>query len=204
SGINTAAALADARCDRSAGPYGRFDYVTKGGGPVCVAAWKGGNNGGATANGVTRDAVKVIAIVPNDQQVAATPGPGRPTNYTTGQAGTVQDALTDALTAYKHSFGGTYTYGRDVQLEAVVSSGDHQAARRADAVTVKAKKPFVVIDSTASSLPVLDTAIAAAKIAVFSLNATVDETLKQAPYRWGQTDPSAGSLNGAEFIGKQL
>ena len=71
----------------------------------------------------------------------------------------------------------------------MVSSGDDEAAQRADAVAVKAKKPFVVLDSTSSSLPVFDTEIAAAKIPVFSLNATIDETLKQAPYRWGQTDP---------------
>jgi hypothetical protein len=205
SGINTPGALADPRCDRSQGPYGRFDFVIKGGGPVCIAAWKEGkNNGGATYNGVTKDKISVVAIVPNDQQVAAMPPSGRPTNYTTGQAGTIPDALTDALAAYEHSFGGTYTYGRDIELEFVVSSGDDEAAQRADAVTVRAKKPFVVIDSTASSLPVLDTDIAAAKIPVFSLNATIAETLKQAPYRWGQTDPSAGSLNGAEFIGKQL
>ena len=28
--------------------------------------------------------------------------------------------------------------------------------------------------------------------------------LEQAPYRWGQQDPVAGSMNAAEFIGKQL
>src|SRR5262245_35163537 len=204
SGIGTSAALNDPLCDKTAKPYGRFNFVLEGFGPICVAAWKDGNNGGATYPGVTKDAVKVIAIVPNDQQVAATPAQGRPTNYTTSSAGTVNDAMSDALTAYKHVFGGTYTYGRDIAMEFVVSSGDDEAAQRADAVTVKAKKPFVVIDTTASSLPVFDTEIAAAKIAVYSLNATVAETLKQAPYRWGQTDPTAGSMNGAEFIGKQL
>ena len=205
SGINTAAALDNPACDRTAKPYGRLDFVTKGGGPICVAAWKDGtDNGGATYQGVTKDKIKVVAIVPNDEQVSATPASGRPTNYSTGQAGTVPDALDDVLEVYEHSFGGTYTYGRDIELENVVSSGDDEAAQRADAVTVKAKKPFVVIDTTASSLPVFDTEIAAAKIPVFSLNATIDETLKQAPYRWGQTDPAAGSMNGAEFIGKQL
>jgi hypothetical protein len=204
-GINTSAALDNPRCDTTTQPYGRLDFVTEGGGPVCVVEWKDGkDNGGATYQGVTKGTIKAVAIVPNDAQVSATPASGRPTNYTTGQAGTVPDALSDALEAYEHAFGGTYTYGRDIDLEFVVSSGDDEAAQRADAVTVKAKKPFVVVDSTASSLPVFDTEIAAAKIPVFSLNATIDETLKQAPYRWGQTDPAAGTLNGAEFIGKQL
>jgi hypothetical protein len=206
SGIGTAAALNDALCDNTAGAYGRFDFVLKGFGPICVAAWEGGDNGGATYQGVTKDSVKVIAIVPNDQQVAATPAQGRPTNYVTGATGTgtVTDAMTDALTAYMHVFGGKYTYGRDIDMEFVTSSGDDESAQRADAVAVKAKKPFVVIDTTASSLDVFDTEIAATKIPVFSLNATLDQTLRQAPYRWGQTDPVAGLMNGAEFIGKQL
>jgi hypothetical protein len=205
SGVNTPAAYANPRCNKSAGPYGRMSFATSLVGPVCLPEWKDGNdNGGATYRGVTKDAITVIAIVPNDQQVAATPRNGLPLNYTTGQPGTVRDALADALAAYEHSFGGTYTYGRDVDLEFVTSSGDDESAQRADAVAVKAKKPFVVVDSTASSLPVFDTEIAAAKIPVFSLNATVDETVQQAPYRWGQTDPVAGTLNGAEFIGKQV
>ena len=204
SGIGTSAALNDPLCDKTADVYGRFNFVLEGFGPTCTAAWKGGNNGGATYPGVTKDSIKVIAIVPNDQQVAATPASGRPTNYQTGATGTVNDALSDALTAYEHVFVPKYTYGRDISMEFVTSSGDDEAAQRADAVTVKAKKPFVVVDATASSLDVFDTVIAAAKIPVFSLNATLDETLKQAPYRWGQTDPVAGSMNGAEFIGKQL
>lgn len=204
SGIDTRAAYANPRCNRDGGPYGRMGLVTTLTGPVCLPEWKGKDNGGATYQGVTQDSVKVVAIVPNDQQRATLPRQGLPTNYATGEPGTVQDALADVLAAYEHVFGGTYTYGRDVDLEFVVSTGDDEAAQRADAVTVKAKKPFVVIDATASSLPVFDTAIAAAKIPVFSLNATVDETLELAPYRWGQTDPAAGMINGAEFIGKQV
>jgi hypothetical protein len=204
-GIGTSAALSNPQCHKDQGAYGRLDFVLQGFGPVCVVQWKqGANNGGATSPGVTKNAVEVVAIVPNAQQVAATPRQGQPMNYTTGQPGTVQDAMSDALAAYAHSFVPAYTYGRDIDMEFVVSSGDDEAAQRADAVTVKAKKPFVVVDTTASSLPVFDTEIAAAKIPVFSLNATVDETLKQAPYRWGQTDPVAGTMNGAEFIGKQL
>ena len=86
----------------------------------------------------------------------------------------------------------------------MVSSGSDEAAQRADAVAVIAEKPFIVIDAVGTSVNVFNTEIAAAKIPSFSLNATVDETLEQAPYRWGQLDPDAGPLNGAEFIGKQL
>jgi hypothetical protein len=204
-GMNTAAAYANPDCNEDSGPYGSMGFVIDALGPVCLVPWKEGkNNGGATYRGVTKDKVKVVAIVPNEQQFAALPTQGRPTNYATGTTGTVEDAIADGLAPYEHVFGGTYTYGRDIEIEFVKSSGDDEAAQRADAVTVKAMKPFIVLDTTASSLDVFDTEIAAAKIPVYALNATVEGTTKQAPYRWGQTDQVAGAMNGAEFIGKQL
>jgi hypothetical protein len=205
SGINTAAAYANPDCDPNAATFGRINFVFAGFGPICTPRWpEGRNNGGATYPGVTRDKILVITVVPNDAQVAATPRQGGPMNLATGQPGTVPDAMSDTLTAYQHVFEGPYTYGRKIDQEFVVSTGDDEAAQRADAVTIIAKKPFVVIDATTTSLDVLDTALAAAKIPVFSLNATVSETLKQDPYRWGQTDPTSGTINSAEFIGKQL
>jgi hypothetical protein len=172
-------------------------------GPVCLPPWKGGDNGGSTYQGVTEDTCRVVALVPNEQQASELVQ--RPVNYATqGTPGTVQDALSDALAGYEHAFGGTYTYGRAIELEFVVSSGDDEVAQRADALVVKARKPFAVLDHGARNLPVFDTEMVAAKIPVFSLYVTVDETLEQAPYRWGQQDPVAGSLNGAEFVGKQL
>lgn len=204
SGINTSAAYANPQCDRDAGPYGLLAFLPGNPRPVCLPEWKGGDNGGATYTGVTANSIKVIALLPNEQQTAALPRQGIPTNYATGRPGTIRDALEDALAVYEHFFGGKYTYGRDIDLEFVVSSGSDEAAQRADAVAVKAKNPFIVIDAVGTSVNVFNTEIAAAKIPNFSLNATVDETLKQAPYRWGQTDPVAGTLNAAEFIGKQL
>jgi hypothetical protein len=204
SGINTSAAYSNPQCERDAGPYGHLAFFTAVPRPVCLPEWKGGDNGGATYRGVTASSIKVIALIPNEQQTAALPRQGIPTNYATGQPGTIRDALEDALAVYEHFFGGKYTYGRDIELEFVVSSGSDEAAQRADAVAVRAKDPFIVIDAVGTSVNVFNTEIAAAKIPNFSLNATVDETLKQAPYRWGQTDPVAGTLNAAEFIGKQL
>ena len=203
SGINTAAAYDNPACVRDAGPYGRMGLVTVDVGPVCLPKWKNTDNGGATYQGVTEDTIKVVALVPNDQQAQELVQ--RPVNYTTpGQPGSVEDALSDALAGFEHSFGGTYTYGRDIELEFVVSSGDDEVAQRADALAVKDLKPFAVLDCGARNLPVFDSEMVAAKIPVFSLYVTVDETLEQAPYRWGQQDPVAGSLNGAEFVGKQL
>jgi hypothetical protein len=205
SGINTAAALDGPLCDKTDGPYGHFNFITAGGGPVCTVAWEQGkDNGGATYQGVTKDKIKVVALVPNEQQVAQMIGPTKPMNYATGSPGTVQDALRDTLAAFSHVFSPTYTNGRDVELEFVTSTGDDEAAQRADAVTVKAMKPFVVLDNSTSAADAFDTTLVAAKIPVFSLFVTVEQTLKGAPYRWGQQDSIAGAMNAAEFIGKQL
>ena len=205
SGINTPAAMDGPLCDKNAGPYGRLNFVFEGFGPVCVVAWKQGeNNGGATYQGVTKDKIKVVALVPNDQQMAAVTATQRPVNYATGQEGTVTNVLKDGLAPFEHVFGGTYMYGRHIELDFVTSTGDDEPSQRADAVTVKAMKPFVVLDNSPDALDVFDEAIAAAKIPVFSLYVTVEQTLTQAPYRWGQQDPIAGSMNAAEFVGKEL
>ena len=205
SGIGTPAALDGPICDKTAGPYGRTNFVFQGFGPVCVVPWKAGqDNGGATYQGVTKDKIKVVALVPNDQQMASVTAQQQPVNYATGQKGTVTDVLEDGLAAYEHVFGGTYMYGRNIEMDFVTSSGDDEASQRADAVTVKAMKPFIVLDNGTNALDVFDSVIAAAKIPVFSLYVTVKQTLAQAPYRWGQQDPIAGSLNAAEFVGKQL
>ncbi len=53
----------------------RFDGTIVGGGPVCVKAWKAGDdNGGATSQGVTKDKVTVVAVLPNDEQLEVRPG----------------------------------------------------------------------------------------------------------------------------------
>ena len=173
-GINTAAAFANPLCDKNAGPYGRLDFVVEGGGPVCVAVWKEGkDNGGATYQGVTKDTIKVVVLVPNEQQMAAVPATERPIELRDRPARHGQDVFSDALAAYEHIFGGPTPTAATIELEFVTSTGDDEAAQRADAVTVKAKKPFVVIDSTTRpSLAVFDTEIVAAKIPVFSLNVT--------------------------------
>jgi hypothetical protein len=208
-GIGTSAALANPMCDKTEGieGYGKLDFVIRGGAPdpggspICVAVWKGKNNGGATYQGVTTDSVKVIALVPNDQQASATIAQLRPKNNATGQPGPVQDALRDGLAAYAHVY---QSYGRKVDLEFVTSSGDDEASQRADAVAVIAKKPLAVFDANNTGHPFFEAAVAATKTPVFGNGATFDATQKQAPYRWGQSDVQSSALNVAEFAGKQL
>ena len=158
-GINTAAALANPLCDKTAGPYGRMNFVSEGLGPVCFAEWKtGANNGGATYQGVTKDSINVVAVVPNDQQLSGAQPGQSPVDHATGKTGTVTNAFKDTFAAFQIAH---QTYGRKINLDFVTSSGSDETAQRADAVTVKAKKPFAVIDGTYTSLPILDTALAA-------------------------------------------
>jgi hypothetical protein len=202
-GMNTPAAFANPLCRKDAGPYGNLDFVTEGGGPVCVAVWKkGADNGGATYQGVTKDSIDVVVLVPNEQQLAGGRPGQTPVDHATNKTGTVTNAFKDTFAAFEHQ--AHETYGRTINLEFVTSSGDDEAAQRADAVTVKAKKPFAVIDGTYTSEPVFGTELAAAKIPVFANTTSLEATLKQAPYRWSQTDVNAGAMNAAEFMGKQL
>jgi len=203
-GIGTAAAYANPLCDRNAGTYGRLQFVTKQGylGSVCVAKWKGTNNGGATYQGVTKDAIRVVALVPNDQQIGAVVAKSQlPLNNATGQPGSMENAIKDTLAPFQKFFE---TYGRTVEIDFVTSTGDDEAAQRADAVTVVAEKPFAVIDTTFNGEPVFGAAVGAAKIPVWGNDVSLEDTLKQAPYRWGQADANAGAINVAEFAGKQL
>ena len=201
--MNTAAAFANPLCRKDAGPYGTLDFVVEGGGPVCVAVWKqGADNGGATYQGVTKDSIDVVVLVPNEQQLAGAQPGQSPVDHATGETGTVTNAFKDTFAAFEHS--AHETYGRKINLVFVTSSGDDETAQRADAVSVKAKKPFAVIDGTYTSEPVFGTDLAAAKIPVFANTTSLEATLKQAPYRWAQTDVNAGAMNAAEFMGKQL
>lgn len=207
-GIDTPAAFENPLCDRDEGPYGKLNFIVKGGGPdrgggpICVAEWDGSDNGGSTHQGVTEDSVKVVALVPNAEQNSSVRAQAQlPIDNATGETGTMEDALRDALVPYQEFFE---TYGREVQLDVVTSSGSDEAAQRADAVTVTSTEPFVVVDATTDGLEFFEAAIASDEIPVFGAATSIESTMKQAPYRWGQADALAGALNVAEFVGKQL
>jgi hypothetical protein len=211
SGMGTQAALDNPKCRKTgsdgqplASGYGRFDNAIQGGGPVCVKAWTGGDNGGATAPGVTKDKITVVAVVPNQQQLGATSAAagGIPLDHATQEpGGTYADAVHDYLLSIMPFYE---TWGRDVEVKFLTSSGDDESSQRADAVQVKALKPFMVLDLDSSGLNILDQEIAKAKIVVTGFATTRDRALAQAPYRWGASDSQSAAINSAEVIGKQL
>jgi hypothetical protein len=194
-GILSEAALDNPACDRDVGRI-RFQYY---GAPLCVKPWdRGASNGGATAQGVTKDSIKVVVLWDelSDQQFNS---PGLYTNQATGL--NERDAAVDAMIDENEMFAHVYeTWGRDVQLEFVRSSGTDEAAQRADAVKVLEMEPFAVLD--AASLigtpavgggPVFRQALESGNVPYVS------------PAR---TDPAETTrvygLNTAEFIAKQL
>ena len=96
------------------------------------------------------------------------------------------------------------TWGRDIEVVVVASSGDDEAAQRADAVKIHAEKPFAVLDMNPTGLDVLDAELANSKIPVWGFSASTSEAIAQAPFRWGGTDAQASAVNAAEVVGKQL
>jgi len=202
SGLGTKAALTNPKCNAaSVKGWGTFDFVAEGFGPFCVAPAPK-NNGGATAPGVTATSVKVAVMLPNATQYAA--GSSKPLNRATGAStGLYQDGFIDEWAAYANS--NIELWGRKVEFLFVTSSGDDEASQKADAVKIVAEKPFAAIDSLPNGLPLLQTALAAAKIVVFSnVGVVTKDTTAQAPYRWGLTDVQATALLTAEWAGKQL
>jgi hypothetical protein len=201
SGIGTSAAMKRADCSTDGqvnAPYGYLDSALQGQGPVCVKPWsEGDDNGGATSPGVTADTITLVALVPSEAQATATGA----TQRSTKAKGKYQDAFHDLLLPLMRYYE---TWGRDIDLRFVESSGVDEAAQRADAVRIKELKPFAVMDVVPAGLDVLDAELANSKIVTFGYATSFSEALQQAPYRWGHSDTQANASNAAEVIGKQL
>jgi hypothetical protein len=99
SGLGTQAALDNPRCrhdDSRYGPYGRFDSTEVGGGPVCVKEWNAtDDNGGTTAQGVTKNRITVVAVVHNEEQLKS--DPVAPKTRSDNSLGNYQNAIYDYL-----------------------------------------------------------------------------------------------------------
>jgi hypothetical protein len=204
SGIGTQAALDNPRCrhdDPKYGPYGRFDSTEIGGGPVCVKEWKAGaDNRGETHQGVTKDKITVVTVVPNSEQQKT--DPVAPKRLADNSAGSYQDAWYDYMLPQMRFYE---TWGRAIEMRFYVSTGNDEAAQRADLVAIKAMKPFAVImNAQPPSGAVLESGLAAAKIPVMGFAATTGQMVEEAPYRWNSGDTQAAAINAAEVIGKQL
>jgi hypothetical protein len=141
-GFGTDLALENPKCDRATGRF-RFEFFAA---PPCVKEWEqGSDNGGKTAQGVTADSIEVVVLYAELQAPQLTGEAGVYTNQATGknEVNAARAALLDENEVFAHVYG---TWGRTVHYTFVRSTGSDETAQRADAVTVKAMKPFAVID----------------------------------------------------------
>jgi hypothetical protein len=196
-GVGTAAALDNPNCDPDTGEI-RILLIAR---VPCAKDVAAADNGGATATGVTRDAVKVVIVVEEDPtRPPSTPGgiglAGR--NQATSSTGALADAARDENEMLKQFYE---TYGRDLEVEFYVRTGVDEAAQRADALAIAEMKPFAVL----SALKTTGDVLAQRKILTFDVPTDPAVIERQSPYRWSwSTDYYAMSLQAAEVLGKQL
>ena len=138
-GLGTPAALNQPMCDKETG---RWKVQYYGIGPCTRPFEQGENNGGATAQGVTKDEILIVALIPPAAGDLSSMNGGIK-NQATGANGRSANAVMDddAILAYAYNL-----WGRTFKYEFVTSTGSDEAAQRADALAVLAKKPFGVID----------------------------------------------------------
>jgi Periplasmic binding protein len=107
----------------------------------CIADFEG-DNGGATADGVTGDTIKIVAWLPSDND---------PIFELARRALGIDESIDDVRETYEglvEIFQRYYqTYGRTVELEFVQASGTmlDPVAARADAVRAADMEPFAVL-----------------------------------------------------------
>lgn len=147
--------------------------------PPCVAYFNG-DNGGATAPGVTGTEVRVIAYFDGGQATQSSTICNQFWDLALPPAGdeasvNVFSETVKSIRAYQAYFNNRYqTYGRTVHFWAQIGSCDYSAqSRRADAAEAVQRHPFAVVDvagveSGGAALDAYDDAIAAAHILVFA------------------------------------
>ena len=197
-GIGTKAALDGPNCDPSTGKVAVPQTFVA----LCVRPFpEGGNNGGATARGVTATTVKVVGVIPNAEQEGAFRARGAlPRDAATGGPGTWEQAFRDMAAPFERFFE---QWGRTVEWDFYTSTGSDEAAQRADAIAIIDREPFAAMVVPGGT--VLQTELAAGKVLVLG-SGTNTEAREQSPYRWGAfaTDTAAAGVNTGEFVAKSL
>lgn len=169
--------------------------------PDCYASVD--DNGGATATGVTGDAIKVVVYLgqENDPIIDFVTSAIR-NDDTNAQ-------VADTYRGYVELWQATYqTYGRRVEVEFVEGSGNaaDEVAARADAAKIVAKKPFAVLGGPALTSAFVDELAANQVVSIGGAGGgTPDWYEARAPYAWTiGASASQGYAFGAEYVGKKL
>ena len=193
-GIGTKAALANPDCDRETGRVA-IPYQWS---PPCVKAFKdGADNGGATAQGVTADSIKVVVRTASPPEQ---PAPSGVTNLATGAPAPPADAFRDIAEMWTHKLQG---WGREIEWEFFERSGTDEAAQRVDALDAAGRKPFMVIDSIGDEI--FCTEVANRNTICLGISGNSEIAERQQPYRYiTGVDYWATPIYVAELVGKGL
>jgi hypothetical protein len=170
----------------------------------CVPPFSG-DNGGATAQGVTRDKIKVVAVIARED-------PGTATILRAAGIYNSPDEMMATTRDYTEMFQAYYeTYGRKIDLVRLDPSGTDEASGRADAIKVATEiKAFAAMDNVLGQGGVYNrafaTELAARKITCLcTVGQRLNFYLQNAPYLFSQffsSDETYMIL--AEYIGKRL
>src|SRR3954452_3490447 len=167
----------------------------------CVKPFTG-DNGGDTATGVTKDAIKIVVYIgdpaKNPLQAAQVRGAGADVSPATAKQ-TYQGYI-DLFSKYYE------TYGRKIDVTYFDGSGGpmDEVAARADAKAIADMHPFAVLNG-ANQTPAWSDELAANKIlclANCSLAVPVEKVQSNAPYLWGvgPVPEQAGDLTAALVV----
>ncbi len=189
----------DERCDTERGTIAVPDYFA----PECYAPFEG-DNGGATAPGVTADSIKVVYYLAQEEDPII--------NYITDaiasddtneqQIETMQNVVRFYETYYE-------TYGRTVELIPFVATGGaaDEVAARADAVRIAEEiQPFVVWQGPALT-PAFGDELAARGVMCISCvpGQPTEFYQERAPYVWAIDGSQQQKQDHVfEFVSKQL
>jgi hypothetical protein len=163
-----------------------------------------GDNGGATAPGVTADSIKVVQYL--------TPETDPTIDFITSAIAV--DDTNDQTAETVRGFIELYStyhelYGRSIDLEVFVGTGpsEDEVAARADAVTIAEEiQPFAVLGGPLLT-PAFADELAAREILCIGCTPSQDPDfyLERAPYVWGVGNNALqGNTHLAEYLGKRL
>ena len=188
----------DERCDTDTGNLAIKWFFA----PECYAPFEG-DNGGATARGVTADSIKVVLYQgPDDDPII---------NYLS-DAVAVDDTNAESEQTARNMLGMFEEfyelYGRSVDFEAYVSTGlaNDEVTARADAVRIAEDfEPFVVLGGPALTSAFADELSAREVLCVGCGGETAEWYAERDPYNWSLAINGQQALqHGREFISKQL
>lgn len=186
------------RCDTSRGRLAYPSFFAQ----ECYAPFSG-DNGGATAPGVTADSIKVVLyLTPESDPVIDFITSAIAVDDTNAQ---IEQTVRGFIELYESFYE---TYGRKVDLEVYTGTGssEDEVAARADAVAIAEKRPFAVLGGPLLT-PAFADELAARKVLCIQCTPGQSEDwyIERAPYVWGVgNSPEQGRAHLVEYIGKAL